>query len=607
MTWLARLSLANRTIVGVVAVLLVVFGVISTTSLRQELLPSLDVPVATVVTAYPGASPEVVEQQISAPIEAAVGGITGVTGTRSTSTGDFSVVTADLRYGSDLTELTSQFQRAVQGLSLPAGASPKVVTGSTDSLPVTLLAVSSNLDADRVAAVLRDQVRPLLTGLDGVADVTLSGIRDPQITIDVNLPAAAAHGVSLASVMTLLQANGVRLAAGQLTPDTNPLTVEVGNPITSVEALKGLYLPAAFGPTGSTAALPAGVPVGQIHPSAMLVAPRQSSKVTTVAALTKATPPGPTVTPSPSPTIVPRATVMPSPRRAAAPASLVQTIPKAPRTGSVAPRVAVPPGAGTQPPGSGTPLPGAAGAAPVRLADIATITVAPAPATGYTRTNGVPSIGIGITKKALANTVAVADEVRGALPRITEMLGGAAQRAKATVVLDQAPFIRQSVDDLTREGLLGLIFAVLVILGFLLSVRATLVTAVSIPLSVFVAMIVLGLGGYTLNMLTLGGLTVAVGRVVDDSIVVIENIKRHLGYGASRRVAILDAVGEVAGVVADTRTSAPGCSTATARCCVPHCAGRLSRCWWRWASWVAHSGWCRGCTPTSSATPAATR
>lgn len=70
----------------------------------------------------------------------------GVTGTPSTSTGDFSVATADLRYGSDLTELTSQFQRAVQGLRLPAGASPKVVTGSTDSLPVMLLAVSSNLD-----------------------------------------------------------------------------------------------------------------------------------------------------------------------------------------------------------------------------------------------------------------------------------------------------------------------------------------------------------------------------------------------------------------------------------------------------------------------------
>ncbi len=117
------------------------------------------------------------------------------------------------------------------------------------------------------------------------------------------------------------------------------------------------------------------------------------------------------------------------------------------------------------------------------------------------------------------------------------------------MVFDQAPFIRQSVDDLTTEGLLGLLFAVLVILGFLLSVRATLVTAVSIPLSVLIAMTVLYLGGYTLNILTLGALTVAIGRVVDDSIVVIENIKRHIGYGGPRHAAIVAAVREVAGAI----------------------------------------------------------
>src|SRR5205085_4465400 len=129
-----------------------------------------------------------------------------------------------------------------------------------------------------VAAVLRDEVRPLLSGLDGVADVTLSGIRDPQITIDVDTAAAAAHRVSLNSVMTQLQANGVRLPAGQLTPDTNPLTVEVGNPITSVDALKDLYLAPAIGPTGSTAGTPSTG--SRIHPSAMPVARQAPGMVT---------------------------------------------------------------------------------------------------------------------------------------------------------------------------------------------------------------------------------------------------------------------------------------------------------------------------------------
>ncbi|MGH3835187.1 MAG: efflux RND transporter permease subunit [Pseudonocardiaceae bacterium] len=192
---------------------------------------------------------------------------------------------------------------------------------------------------------------------------------------------------------------------------------------------------------------------------------------------------------------------------------------------------------------------GAPGTAPVRLGDIARITAEPATLTGYTRINGAPSIGIDVTKKEEANTVAVSDEIHQALPRIAELLGGSAQNAEITVVLDQAPFIEQSVHGLTTEGLLGLTFAVLVILGFLLSVRATLVTAVSIPLSVLIAMVVLHLGGYTLNILTLGALTVAIGRVVDDSIVVIENIKRHISYGGPRGAAIVTAVGEVAGAI----------------------------------------------------------
>jgi hydrophobic/amphiphilic exporter-1 (mainly G- bacteria), HAE1 family len=589
-TWLARLSLTNRAIVGLVTVLAVVFGVISTFSLRQELFPSLDLPVATIITAYPRASPEVMEKQITTPIEAVVDGITGVKNTHSTTTGGFSTVIVDLEYGSDLTELTSQLQRAVQGLSLPTGATPKVLTGGTDSIPVAQLAVSSNLNADRIAAVLRDQVRPLLAGLDGVADVRLSGIRDPQITIDVDTTAAAAHGISLSSVLALLQANGVRVPAGQLTPDTNPLTVEVGSPITSIEALKDLYLVSApvAAPSASTGPAAVTAPRGSVQPVTLLDPARPAGTVHAVVLFVTAVPSGsaqlrPNPTPkstasaSPRPTATPKVTTSAEPRSAAA---FTPTSSPSPRP-TVTPKAAgivpahpaaipvptsrvrlpstVPPGGSTLPRRGGTdqPLTGPlltagvppTGGTPVRLGDIATITAAPAPATGYTRTNGVPSIGIGVTKKALANTVAVSDEVRGALPRITEMLGGAAESAKVTVVLDQAPFIRQSVDDLTTEGLLGLVFAVVVILGFLLSLRATLVTAVSIPLSVLIAMMVLDLGGYTLNILTLGALTVAIGRVVDDSIVVIENIKRHIGYGGPRRMAIMRAVREVAGAI----------------------------------------------------------
>ncbi len=134
----------------------------------------------------------------------------------------------------------------------------------------------------------------------------------------------------------------------------------------------------------------------------------------------------------------------------------------------------------------------------------------------------------------------------GSIPELTTTLGAG---TALTVVFDQAPFVERSIHDLTTEGLLGLTFAVIIILIFLLSIRSTLVTAVSIPLSVVIALIALWVGDYSLNILTLGAMTIAVGRVVDDSIVVLENIKRHLGYGEPKRQAILSAVGEVSGAV----------------------------------------------------------
>lgn len=182
----------------------------------------------------------------------------------------------------------------------------------------------------------------------------------------------------------------------------------------------------------------------------------------------------------------------------------------------------------------------------VRLGDVAEIERVAAEPTSISRTNGQDSIGITITKTPDGNTVEVSQAVRDLLPELEQTLGEAGE---ISVIFDQAPFIEQSIEDLSTEGALGLVFAVLVILAFLLSIRPTLVTAVSIPLSLLITMIGLKAGGDTLNILTLGALTVAIGRVVDDSIVVIENIERHLRPDVSPMRTIVPAVKEVAGAI----------------------------------------------------------
>ena len=200
------------------------------------------------------------------------------------------------------------------------------------------------------------------------------------------------------------------------------------------------------------------------------------------------------------------------------------------------------PGAQAQ---AATPRP-AAKPKPVRLGSVATVKQGLADSTTLTRTNGKPSLGVSITMKPDGNAVRISHDVRAKLPALTRSLG---DDVTFTVIFDQAPSVEEAIESLTSEGLLGLAMAILVILVFLFSLRSTIVTAVSIPLSVLIALIALWTQDYSLNMLTLGALTIAVGRVVDDSIVVLENIKRHLSYGEDKGRAVGDGVREVAGAV----------------------------------------------------------
>jgi HAE1 family hydrophobic/amphiphilic exporter-1 len=184
---------------------------------------------------------------------------------------------------------------------------------------------------------------------------------------------------------------------------------------------------------------------------------------------------------------------------------------------------------------------------PVALSAVADVKVDSIDSTSIARADGRPALSVAVLKDTDADAVQISHSVRARIPSIEQNLGN---NTTITIIFDQAPLIEQSIEDLAVEGLLGLAFAVLVILGFLFSVRATLITAISIPLSLLIAMIGLQLGEFSLNIFTLAALTVAVGRVVDDSIVVVENIKRRAaGHRTLTTGDILASVREVAGAV----------------------------------------------------------
>lgn len=179
---------------------------------------------------------------------------------------------------------------------------------------------------------------------------------------------------------------------------------------------------------------------------------------------------------------------------------------------------------------------------PVRLSDIASIEDGAADQFNIVRINGRRGVYLRVLKQPGANTIAVVDALRAAMPKMR----GVPANVALDISFDQSTYIRSAVSSLEHEAVQGGALAVLVILIFLVSFRATAIVALAIPLSIIATFVLLYFTGQTLNVFTLGGLALGVGRLVDDSIVELENIHRHLMTGASRKQAVLAAAQEVA-------------------------------------------------------------
>ena len=429
---LSKMSLANRSVIALLTVILAIFGFISVGQLKQELFPSLEFPQAAIVTTYPGASPEVMDSQVSKKIESAVSTLEGVNATTSTSQSSLSTVRVTFDFGTTSAKAAELLNNAIDSVkaNLPTSATPKVYAGGLDTIPVVLLSVAAkNGDNTEIGKLLPDVATTLFKKVPGVKDVQIGGVQDYRVNISPNLALLASNGLTTQSIQTAIKTNGFVFPAGTLEDSQGQITVEVGSPVESVATLKSLPL-----------------------------------------------------------------------------------------------------------------------SANLTIGDVATVSYDPAPIETISRVDGKPSLAIAITKTQEGNTVSISKALQPLEKDLVEKLGGSA-KVEVKETFNQAPYVEKSILDLVEEGLLGLLFAVIIILIFLRSFRSTLVTAISIPTSLLITFIGLSSFGYSLNLFTLSALTIAIGRVVDDSIVVIENINRHLSYGEEKIEAILSSVKEVAGAI----------------------------------------------------------
>ncbi|MBW1905761.1 MAG: efflux RND transporter permease subunit, partial [Deltaproteobacteria bacterium] len=196
----------------------------------------------------------------------------------------------------------------------------------------------------------------------------------------------------------------------------------------------------------------------------------------------------------------------------------------------------------------------------VFMRDVASVQDSSQIQSNIVRINGRRQVYIPIYRQPGANTIEIVDAIQGQLRQIRERLREMDERAQdlaLEVVLDQSVYVRDAIDGLQFAALLGAILAGLVVFLFLRTFRATAIIVVAIPLAILAAMIGLFARGQTLNTLTLGGIALAIGILVDQSIVVVENIIRHRSLGKSKARAALDGTKEVApSIVVSTLTFA---------------------------------------------------
>jgi len=448
---LTQLAVSKRSVTVLITVALLLGGLFSWASLKQELLPDIQFPYVVVITPVPGASAQDVATGVTEPIERSIGSVPQLQHVDSSSVNSLSIVVAEFDYGTDVKGTTATIDANVKALGLTAAST--VESFDINALPPLTVAIrgTGSTTTAQLDALAESTIVPSLESIEGVSQVDLSGASQDRLMVELDPAKLAANNVSISQISGVLAANNLVLPAGSL-------------------------------PTQTAGGTTVSIPVSAEH---LLTSENEILGLAV---------------------------------------------------------------------GVKTPAAGSASTTPtvITLGDLGTVQLVPIYASGYAELNSDPSkqaagasLVLDISKTSDANTVDVVQAVQSKLTQLQSQ-GGAFE---IVTVQDYSSFIIESRDSLVREGLLGAFFAILTIFIFLASLRSTLVAAVSIPVSIMTALVLMLVAGVTINIMTLGGLAIAVGRVVDDAIVVLENIYRHRGRGDPMRESVISGTREVASAI----------------------------------------------------------
>lgn len=443
--YLVHASTRRRVTILMFTIGIMLFGAVSLSRLKLNLLPDLSYPTLTIRTEYEGAAPAEVENLVSKPIEEILGAVKNVSQVRSISRTGQSDVTLEFAWGTNMDFASMDVREKLDALFLPLEVERPVILRFDPTLdPVLRYALYTESTEDPVQALkyLRrfadEQVKKDLEAAAGVASVKISGGLEEEIQVLIDQRRLAQLGIRAEQVVGTLRSENINLSGGRLEEGTQQYLVRTLNEFTSVEEIRDLVISQRDGK-------------------------------------------------------------------------------------------------------------------PLFLRDVADVLQGYKEREAISRLNGREAVEVAVYKEGDANTVSVADAVSFRLNQLGGMLP---KELKIEKVYDQSTFIRQAVDDVTSSAIVGGLLAIMVLFIFLRDLKSTIIIGVAIPVSVIATFNLMYGYDITLNIMSLGGIALGIGMLVDNSIVVLENISRHRAAGKSVVDAARDGASEVGNaVIASTLTT----------------------------------------------------
>jgi hydrophobe/amphiphile efflux-1 (HAE1) family protein len=439
--WISNFAITNRVVTIVTTLTLVVFGVIALVILDTDEFPEVNPPVISISVPYPGAAPETVEREVVDRMEETFTSISGVDKIQSTSMDSFGIITVWFDFAKDLQQASQDIRDKISEIRRdlpPEIEEPTLIRFDPQDLPiVSLTLTSAKLSSTQLTLLADPGIVRALRGIGGVADVTVVGGAERELTIELNPQALQASAISVAQVVQALQMQNLAAPVGRLRGFLDERTIRLNGRVETPEAF-------------------AQIAIAMIN-------------------------------------------------------------------GRV-----------------------------VRLGELARVKDGAAEQRSLALYNGQRAVGIDVKKAPNASTTAVSKRVRQEVARLQ---GKLPRDVQLHIVRDSGVRVQQSVEDVEASLLEGAVLTVLVVFIFLASWRSTVITGLALPVSVLASFIAVWAFGFTLNSMSLLGLSLAIGILIDDAIVVRENIVRHMEMGKDHLSAAREGTAEIGLAVAATTFS----------------------------------------------------